>query len=207
MSYRLLHLGKVKPSGFAKHLIDYLSETYSLNPKSILDVGCGAGGYTREWAAKFPSAEVTALDLDPPKIDNVRTVVFDLTTATLPHKFDLVFSKSVLEHLSPDARAGFIRLLKHNRKGLGVVMLPDWSTCMDVFYDDYTHIAPYTKQSLSDLLEVNGLTAEVQVFWQVPFAWRHPTLWKIVRRFWWLVADEDLRYRMKHAALLAVIRN
>lgn len=208
MTYRNVHLSQVQPSGFAKHLIDHLVEKYAPKSRSLLDVGCGTGGYTREWQKKFPSARIVAVDLDPGQIDGVRTIPFDLSVARMEGQFDIVFSKSVLEHLQGEGTKGFVRILKENigRGGVGFVLLPDWKTCMDVFYDDYTHVSPYTEDSLRDMLRVNGLDAEVSVFWQVPFAWKHPKLWKVVRRFWWAVRDKDLQYRMKHAALLAVVR-
>ena len=53
MTYRNVHLSQVKPSGFATHLIEHLVEKYQPQVRSLLDVGCGAGGYTREWQKKF----------------------------------------------------------------------------------------------------------------------------------------------------------
>ena len=208
MTYRGVHLSQVKPSGFATHLIEHLVEKYQPRVRSLLDVGCGAGGYTREWQKKFPNARIVALDLDPAPIAGVKTLKYDLSMASMFGQYDVVFSKSVLEHLQGPATQGFVRILKENIApgGIGFVMLPDWKTCVDVFFDDYTHVSPYTEDSLRDMLRVNGLNAEVSVFWQVPFAWKHPKLWKVVRRFWWAVRDKDLQYRMKHAALLAVVR-
>lgn len=207
MTYRKVHLGRVKESGFAKHLVHHLLSRCQESPQSVLDVGCGAGGYTKEWVNQVPNGKITALDKDPAEINGATVIKVDLKTPRYLTA-DVVFSKSVLEHLDPQARAGFLSLFRVGirKGGTGFIMVPDWKTCMDVFYDDYTHVMPYTQESLKDLLAVHGMEASVEVFWQVPFSWKHPNIWRVLRKFWWLVRDPDLQYRMKHAALLAVIK-
>lgn len=208
-SYRMLHLARVPDSGFAKVLVMYLSRRFRLEPRFVLDLGCGSGGYTREWKARFPEAEVVGVDRDPAELLGVLTKKFEFGKDKPERSlYDVVFSKSVLEHLGPEAQAGFIEVLRSSLGSLGIafVLVPDWKTGMDVFYDDYTHVRPFTQESLNDVLSVAGFDAQVEVLWQVPFAWEYPRLWSVVRRFWWLVRNPDLKNRFRHAALLAVVR-
>ena len=37
--------------------------------RTILDIGCGPGSWTRDVASRFPNAHVVGLDIDPPTAD------------------------------------------------------------------------------------------------------------------------------------------
>ena len=63
-------------------------------------------------------------------------------------RFDIVFSKSVIEHIqNTDHFLGEAkRLLKP--EGKIVIMCPAWESQAKHFYDDYTHIKPFTVWTL-----------------------------------------------------------
>jgi ubiquinone/menaquinone biosynthesis C-methylase UbiE len=65
---------------------------------------------------------------------------------------DVVFTKSVIEHIANPFH--FISECKRVLKDGGkiIVMSPDWKSTMYLFYEDYTHIRPYTSISLKNLL-------------------------------------------------------
>jgi len=60
-------------------------------------LGCGLGGYTRYWIANGPTI---AIDRLPIRMDSAKTRCLDLTKlCQFPRPTDVVFSKSVIEHL------------------------------------------------------------------------------------------------------------
>jgi SAM-dependent methyltransferase len=88
-----------------------------LNPKKILDAGCGSADHTFYLARCYPQADVLGVDLNAPQIErnaemarrlgisNVKFEVADLSAAKFPHHFDLVISIDVLEHIPRQTEA------------------------------------------------------------------------------------------------------
>ena len=81
-------------------------------PTSILDYPSGSGRVTRHLAAMFPSAAITAADIDESHVDfcertfNTVGIVTpaDVAGFDFPRRFDLIFCGSLLTHL-PRRRA------------------------------------------------------------------------------------------------------
>ena len=73
---------------------------------SALDVGARDGHFSRILAKRF--ASVTALDLEPPRLNepNIHCVSGDVTALEFPDdEFDLVVCTEVLEHIAPERLA------------------------------------------------------------------------------------------------------
>ncbi|MBI4049930.1 MAG: methyltransferase domain-containing protein [Candidatus Doudnabacteria bacterium] len=173
----------LKPkTDYPAKLANYLINRYKIQPGAeILDVGCGRGDLLRAFAKEGLLTQ--GLDLMP----------YDMElTAGLPIKhanfeserfpfedesFDLVFSKSVIEHLhKPD---NFLREARRVLKTGGrlIIMTPDWQTQLYTFYNDHTHVQPYIVSGLINALklyELNDVTAEL--FYQLPSVWKFPFL-------------------------------
>jgi SAM-dependent methyltransferase len=98
--------------GFRAALDDLLDQAA---PASILDVGCGEGVLTLEWAERLTGARVVGLDLADPGLEaqwrrrgreNLRFVAAD--AVRLPFaagEFELVAAIETLEHLAEPERA------------------------------------------------------------------------------------------------------
>jgi 2-polyprenyl-3-methyl-5-hydroxy-6-metoxy-1,4-benzoquinol methylase len=96
--------------------------------------------------------------------------------------FDVIFSKSVIEHLFDPSK--FVsecrRVLKPG--GRIIVMTPDWGSTMKIFFDDYSHRQPYTATALKDLLDVFGFyKTHAELFYQLPVLWKYPALKAVSR--------------------------
>jgi SAM-dependent methyltransferase len=102
-------------------------------PKTILDFGCGGGSVTRWLRAAFPTADLSACDLDEKNLAFVRehfnaytwSSATDIASLQAPTLFDLIWLGSVVTHL--DERTSIMLLRKLfswlTPKGLLVVSL------------------------------------------------------------------------------------
>ena len=144
----------------------------------LLDVGCGRGEFVRGF--KDLGLEVFGIDRekgDSEMLKGIEVELKDIENGIFPFSdemFDFVFSKSVIEHLwRPDNFIKEIcRILKPG--GKIIIMTPDWHSQRWIFYDDYTHVHPYTTASLSGLLKIYGFKEVTsEKFYQLPILWKH----------------------------------
>ncbi len=108
-------------------------------------------------------------------------------------EFEIVFSKSTLEHINDTALvlAGIKKVLAND--GVAVFLVPDWDSQKDSFYDDSTHVKPFTKKSLEMAFKLAGFKEiKCDYFYQLPFLWKRPWLKPLV----WLMRLVPYRWRM-----------
>lgn len=133
--------------------------------KNILDVGCGTGWFCKVLKQNYPESKITGTDIQ----DGRKFKDFDFVIANiekLPFKyetFDGISCKAVLEHLQNPLSAvlEMNRILKNN--GILFVSVPDVND--KNFWDDYTHVRPFTKKSLSVLLSDGGF--KIRNIWYI----------------------------------------
>jgi SAM-dependent methyltransferase len=99
-------------SGFARTLDELFAQAA---PESVLDVGCGEGVLTEQWAQRLGDGRVVGTDLDDPKLaaewagrrrPNLQFQVMPVQSLTFADDtFDLVAATEVLEHLEHPAAA------------------------------------------------------------------------------------------------------
>jgi SAM-dependent methyltransferase len=149
VQYRHLYLARSRKQ-FIGPLLQYFRGC-----KLILDVGCGSGWISRSFQ-EFLSATVVSVDVRSQSLQcGVHNPVrMDARFLGFTEAFDMVIAKDVLEHLYDPAKAltQFAQLLKPDGRVLINVPTPD----APYFWDDYTHIRPYTKNSLNHLLDETG---------------------------------------------------
>lgn len=136
----------------------------------VLDVGCGDKFLKEPFERK--GLLYQGIDID----------IIDFNNDEFPfpdNSFDLVVSLAVIEHIknTENFLSEINRILK--KGGFVFLSTPNWCYAFKNFYDDYTHVRPYTKKSLSKILSdfnfedihiVPGLRNKY--FWQytMPFA-------------------------------------
>jgi 2-polyprenyl-3-methyl-5-hydroxy-6-metoxy-1,4-benzoquinol methylase len=96
-------------------------------PESVLDVGCGEGVLTVEWAERLAGGRVVGIDLDDPKLrvewerrrrPNLEFLAEEATSLSFADdEFDLAAAIEVLEHL-PDPEATLSEMARVARRWL-----------------------------------------------------------------------------------------
>jgi len=154
---------KTKPVSvdYPAHLAAYIVQRYGLRPGDrLLDLGCGRG----EMLGAFVQAGLDCHGLDQSPhagscAPGAPVLQADITEDAYPfpdNSFDMVFLKSVIEHVFEPGHmlAEVLRVLKPG--GRAVVLTPDFSSCVREFYEDPTHVRAYLVRSMHILLTMSG---------------------------------------------------
>ena len=122
------------------------SAGYELKGKSLIDLGCG-DQYIRQAVEKH-GASYRGIDINE----------CDLEIDALPisaESTDIVVCLALIEHLSDPGN--LIKEVKRVLKAGGILWLstPDIQACREKFWNDPTHVRPYTRSSLRSLLDMH----------------------------------------------------
>ena len=184
-------------------LTKYLTEYYSIDPNSkLLDIGCGRG----EFLDGFSKCGLNCFGVDQfnhaenyfPK---TKLKISDLENEKLPYDdnyFDVVFSKSVIEHFYYPEKLikEILRVLKPNGKVL--TLTPDWEYNYVNFYEDYTHRTPFTIKSLKDIFLIHNFKdVEVSRFKQLPILWHKNKILSLLSEFTRILSPNFLKNKSK----------
>jgi len=134
----------------------------------ILEIGPG-----RCWFTRQNRDAIIAVDNSPEIVQHYAQKGFDIRlgdayeTGLPDQSVDGVFCCWVMEHLPDPLRAmkEIHRVLKPGGYGLLIVPTPH---NMEKFYEDYTHVRPFTAISLRQLAEDSGFARHKETCW--PFA-------------------------------------
>jgi ubiquinone/menaquinone biosynthesis C-methylase UbiE len=165
---------------YPSHLMSYITKICNLKSGTVVDVGCGRGDQLV--ALEKLGFEVVGLDNEPNSVDILNYHICDITSDTFPiadETIDLVFSKSVIEHLYlPQIEHYMEEILRITKpRGYVVLMTPDWQFTYKDFYTEYSHVMPFTVKSLEQCARMYGLVdVSVKSFIQLPIVWRFPWL-------------------------------
>tara|TARA_B100000989_G_scaffold280855_1_gene244604 strand:- start:376 stop:1035 length:660 start_codon:yes stop_codon:yes gene_type:complete len=169
-------------SSYPEHFVSYNFNRFNLNNTKLLEIGCGRGDFINRFAERNLDCYATDVLLGVEKYLN-KKVSFsqnDISKNQLPYDddfFDAIYTKSVIEHL--DNHEIFFNECKRVLKKGGklIIYTPDWETQYLHFYDDLTHVKPFTKRSLESCFKLFGFrNFEIEEFYQLPIIWKFPTL-------------------------------
>lgn len=146
-----------------EHLTRYLTRWIPTS-SDVLELGAG----WCDFANAVPARRVVAVDLDPTvttsAAPHVEAMVADCTdlSAFEDGTFDVVFASNLLEHLDRETTG---RLLAESRRvlrpgGRLILMQPNFRLAPGRYFDDFTHVAIWTDQSLGDYLRTEGWRLE-----------------------------------------------
>jgi SAM-dependent methyltransferase len=168
---------------YPSELIDYLIKRFHLRKKNkILELGVGNGDFLIEFQKKGLICTGIDKEISPFADKKLNIKKVDLTKHKLPFaggSFDIIYHKSFLEHFYRDEADHIMsetwRVLK--KGGKLVVLVPDWVSQKETFFEDYTHVHPYDELAISDLLDIYRFQrVKSEKFYQLPVLWKYPVL-------------------------------
>lgn len=171
------------PSILAKYLIDRFGIRQGA---ALLDTGTGRGEMMNAFYNLGLRAVGCDLDSPPREFTQLEVKEFDITKDPFPYEdntFDVVFSKSVLEHIYNPKHyfTEIYRILAPG--GIFIILTPDWRSQWKTFYDESTHVHAYTPLSVRDCFLLNGFqNVNAELFHHHPYMWRR-SFWRIVAMF------------------------
>ena len=166
----------IRAGGFSKTMVElrryqykHLIDSYHLEGKKFFEVGCGQGEFLKV-LSEFP-VEVHGIEHDPHLVELARAQGLDVTegfTETEDTRFagglyDVFLSFNFLEH-QPDPGT-MLQAIYRNLEddAMGLITVPSFEYIMD--HNSYyelirDHLAYYTFETLTPLLERNGFLVE-----------------------------------------------
>ena len=166
----------IRAGGFSKTMVElrryqykHLIDSYHLEGKKFIEVGCGQGEFLKV-LSEFP-VEVHGIEPDPHLVELARAQGLDVTegfTETEDTRFagglyDVFLSFNFLEH-QPDPGT-MLQAIYRNLEddAMGLITVPSFEYIMD--HNSYyelirDHLAYYTFETLTPLLERNGFLVE-----------------------------------------------
>jgi ubiquinone/menaquinone biosynthesis C-methylase UbiE len=169
-------------AGFEGTLAELFTRTA---PESVLDIGCGEGVLTEQWARELGDRRVVGLDLDDPKLAAEWTVRArpNLEFVTTPGgrlpfadgEFDLVAAIEALEHIpSPEHMVAEMARVASGHLLVSVPREPLWrllNVARGAYLRDLGntpgHINHWSKAAIVKLLSRHGEVVEARS----PFPW------------------------------------
>lgn len=166
----------IRAGGFSKTMVElrryqykHLIDSYHLEGKKFIEVGCGQGEFLKV-LSEFP-VKVHGIEHDPHLVELARAQGLDVTegfTETEDTRFagglyDVFLSFNFLEH-QPDPST-MLQAIYRNLEddAMGLITVPSFEYIMD--HNSYyelirDHLAYYTFETLTPLLERNGFQVE-----------------------------------------------
>lgn len=137
-------LGEIEVKNF-NFLINKFYST-EINEKRILDLGAGdkfLKNPFENYGCKYESLDIEELNFE------IESFPFE------DNSFDFIICLAVIEHLN--SHYHFLQECKRVLKKDGLIFLstPNWKYDYNNFYNDYTHVRPFTPKSLKDILYHN----------------------------------------------------
>lgn len=194
--------------------VNYSSVIHQPNVK-LLEVGCNQGFFLKVLSEKG-FKDIYGIDLSTEDVHAAKTRwgmpnIFVADVQEFLHqstlKFDVIFSKDVLEHIEKQKLSGLIAEIKNalNPGGMALFQVPnmDWLYSSHERYMDLTHEVGFTPQSLGQLLRLHFNQVELRkVSYLFPKNRKQRFLWGLLRDFYFLAYRFHLKVMGEGAAEL-----
>lgn len=146
--------------------IDLVSKINQVNPKRIIDIGCGPGNSTQILAQKWPKSKIVGIDSSASMIEkakqdypNQEWIIANASSYESEMKFDIVFSNAVIQWI-PNHEELLIKF--HNLlsdEGVVAVQVPQfWDMPLGKIIDNIANDTRWKDQTdgVSELLTIHN---------------------------------------------------
>lgn len=146
--------------------IDLVSKINQVNPKRIIDIGCGPGNSTQILAQKWPKSKIVGIDSSASMIEKAKQdypdqewVIANASSYESEMKFDIVFSNAVIQWI-PNHEELLIKF--HNLlsdEGVVAVQVPQfWDMPLGKIIDNIANDTRWKDQTdgVSELLTIHN---------------------------------------------------
>lgn len=162
---------------YPQKLADYLFNRFGVQKgDKLLDIGCGRAeflkGFIRCGVQGYAVDQSTLAEKYCPEAELKNS---DIENEGIPYPddfFDVVYSKSVIEHFHYPERLvkEMFRVLKPG--GLAITLCPAWEYNYRNYFEDFSHRTPFMLESLRDIQIIHGFeNVDVEFFRQLPSTW------------------------------------
>jgi cyclopropane fatty-acyl-phospholipid synthase-like methyltransferase len=169
------------------------------NPKRVVDVGCGSGGYLLKLSKKFPKAAMLGIELNEDvaeeakrncrEQEQIEILCKDVQEWRPESKVDFVMLNNILHYISPKKRITLFKNINDwlNRKGTLSVVTPiykskqggQFSSVFNSFFTAFDNLYPLpSEDDLEELARQAGLKVEKMKPVIKEGGWYHITLTK-----------------------------
>jgi MPBQ/MSBQ methyltransferase len=212
-SHELRRRGRYTNGDFIRAKIDFVDQMFKWSgappPDTLLDVGCGIGGTSRQLAERFPHAKVTGITLSPKQVErgtelakergisNCEFKVMDALKMDFPdNSFDIVWGCESGEHM-PDKRRYIEEMVRVLKPG-GTLVIATWcqreatpdrpltpkeKDKLQFLYDEWAHPYFISKEEYVRIMDGTNQLEEIRYDDWNEFtidSWRH-SIWVGVR--------------------------
>ncbi len=128
--------------------------------KTFLDIGCGDGSLV----AHLNNEGINAVGCDIKDL-NFEKDIFPYNNKS----FDYILLYSVIEHINNTDHLilEIRRMLKNS--GVLIIITPNFKYCFNTFYDDPTHVKPFTNVGLENILKIYDFKNIIVKPWTVNY--------------------------------------
>ena len=141
-------------------LVQYYFQPKIPSDSCVLELGAGYGNFINNVRARCRIAQDQWPDFAQhlvPEVESHTGAVTDLSFLA-DNSVDFVFASNLFEHISQKDFALVLAQLRRKLKAQGTLTLvqPNYRYAFREYFDDYTHITPYSHLSICDFLHANS---------------------------------------------------
>jgi SAM-dependent methyltransferase len=166
-------------TSYPEKLASYLAKRHQLEKSSLLlEIGAGRPDVLigfKKIGMLVNACDISEVSQIACSAAEIPFEFTDLFVGSLPYEdnsFEIVYSKSVIEHM-PNPGKFFEEAYRVLAPGGKILTLtPDWEANFKTFFDDPTHVRPMTRRSMELSLRIAGfVNVEAYRFRQLPWTW------------------------------------